>query len=80
MDVTTSRNTGARCDESGKSKAIKLLNDIYEVEILNKENTKELLQVDLCILQEILLRYYNKIQKDNKIWFINPDIAIFNKI
>ena len=32
----------------------------------------------MCIIQELYLRYYNYINKDKKIWFIKPEIAILN--
>jgi hypothetical protein len=79
-DITVKRNIGARCDEAGKLKTIKLLNDIVEEERYNKENTKPYVQIELCIIQEIILRQYNKINKNNKLWFLNPDIALFNNI
>jgi hypothetical protein len=79
-DVTIKRNSGARCDEAGKTKTIKLLNDIVGVEWLTKENTKKLVQIELCIIQEIFLRFLNKNKTDNKIWFLNSNIAVFNKI
>ena len=46
----------------------------------NKKNTSSYNQIDLCILQEFILRYYDMNKKNNKIWFVNPDIALFNKI
>jgi hypothetical protein len=79
-DTTIKRNSGARCDEAGKTKTIKLLNDIVGVEWLTKENTKKLVQIELCIIQEIFLRFLNKNKTDNKIWFLNSNIAVFNKI
>jgi len=79
-DTTVNRNSGARCDEAGKAKTIKLLNEIVGSEWLHKENTKKLVQVDLCIIEEILLRILNKNKKDNKIWFLDSNIATFNKI
>ena len=79
-DTTVNRNSGARCDEAGKAKTIKLLNEIVGSDWLNKENTKKLVQVDLCIIEEILLRILNKNKKDNKIWFLDSNIATFNKI
>jgi hypothetical protein len=74
------RNKGARCDEAGKIKTINILNLIVGNDKYNKKNTSNFNQIDLCILQEIILRYYQLINKNNKIWFINPDIALFNKI
>jgi hypothetical protein len=74
------RNKGARCDEAGKIKTINILNLIVGDEKYNKKNTSSYNQIDLCVLQEFILRYYNMLNKNNKIWFINPDVALFNKI
>ena len=74
------RNKGARCDEAGKIKTINILNLIVGDEKYNKKNTSSFNQIDLCVLQEFILRYYNMLNKNNKIWFINPDVALFNKI
>jgi len=69
------RNTGARCDEAVKGKKIQLLNLIVGEEKYTSENTKGIVQSELCSLQEFLLRYYNKIQKNNKLWFLNFELA-----
>jgi hypothetical protein len=69
------RNTGARCDEAVKGKKIQILNMIVGEEKYNKENTKGMVQSELCSLQEFMLRYYNKINKDRKIWFLNFEMA-----
>lgn len=74
------RNKGARCDEAGKIKTINILNNIVGDEKYNKKNTSKFNQIDLCILQEFILRYYDMMEKNNKFWFINPDVALFNKI
>jgi superfamily II DNA or RNA helicase len=69
------RNTGARCDEAVKGKKLQILNMIVGEEKYTKENTKGMVQAELCALQEFLLRYYNKITKDNKMWFFNFELA-----
>jgi hypothetical protein len=69
------RNTGARCDEAVKGKKIQILNTIVGEEKYTKENTKGMVQSELCSLQEFLLRYYNKIKKDNKLWFFSFELA-----
>lgn len=69
------RNTGARCDEAVKSKKIQILNMIVGLEKYTKENTKGMVQSELCSLQEFLLRYYNKTRKNNKLWFFNFELA-----
>ena len=78
-DNESNRNSGARCDESGKLKTIQRLNEIVGEERYNSTNTKTMIQQELCCLEELLLRYFNKIRKDGKIWFLNSDIALFNK-
>jgi hypothetical protein len=78
-DNESKRNSGARCDESGKTKTIKMLNDVVGEEKYSIENTKMIVQMELCCLLEFIMRYFNYIKKDNKIWFLNTDIALFNK-
>jgi hypothetical protein len=90
-DITSKRDTGARCDESGKIKTLQRLNDIVGSEKFTKENTKAIKEkgkvvseavghVELCVLEEFILRYFNTIQKNDKNWFLNPDMAIWNKL
>ena len=74
-DMLAKRNTGNRCDEAAKIKKIQLLNEIIGQEKYNKENTKKFVQSHLCSLQELLLRHYNKIKKNGKIWFLDPELA-----
>ena len=69
-----------------------MLNKIIGENMYNKENTKIIKdqdgkvikeamgQTELCVLQEFTLRYYNLIKKDNKIWILTPEMAIYNKI
>jgi hypothetical protein len=91
-DMLKKRDTGARCDESGKNKTIQLINTILDEEKYTKENTRILKesngtiiqeaigQVDLCIIQEFILRYFDKIKKDNKKWFLTPELALYYKL
>ena len=74
------RNKGARCDQSGKADALAILNNIIGSNEYTTANTKKYNQIIICIIQEIYLRYYNKIKKDNKIWFVKPEIGILNEI
>jgi len=80
--TTQSRNTGARCDDAVKSKKVQILNEIFEekdkfVERVIREeekargiiSTKSLVQAELCSFMEFVLRYYQHIEKDGKIWF-----------
>jgi len=90
-DITSKRDTGARCDESGKIKTMQKLNEILGDEIYTKESTKAqkvgkevvseaISHNELCILEEFLLRYFNSIKKDGKSWFLTPELALWHKM
>lgn len=91
-NMTSTRDTGARCDEAGKNKTLNLLNEIIGEDKYTNENTKlkkdsdgnviqePMNQIELCVLQEIILRYYDDIQKDGKSWFFTPEMAIYYKL
>jgi hypothetical protein len=76
IDLADSKSKGARCDQSGKIIAINLLNSITGHEQYNKSNTRGRNKMELCILQEFILRYYNSTAKDGKKWFVSPIEAI----
>jgi hypothetical protein len=78
-ETKASRNKGARCDEAIKSKKILILNEIVGKDKYNKENTRGAVQSELCSLQELLLRYYNKEKKDSKVWFLSFELAMIYK-
>jgi hypothetical protein len=91
-DMLSSRDTGARCDEAGKNKTIQILNGIVGSERYTKDNTKiikdedkNIIQdaighVELCVTQEFIMRYFDKIRKDNKKWFLSPEMALYFKL
>ena len=91
-DMNSTRDTGARCDESGKNKTILKLNEIIGENKYTNENTKIIKdkdgniiseavgQLELCVLQEFILRFFNTIKRDNKKWFLTPEMAIWHKI
>ena len=74
------RNKGARCDQSGKSDALLILNNIIGKQEYTIANTKKYNQIFICIIQELYLRYFNHIKKNQKVWFLKPEIAIINDI
>lgn len=78
--TTLKRNAGARCDEAGKDRKIKILNDIFGFEKYNKENTKGIVQAELCSLQEMMFRKYDKTKKDGKTWFFCMENAKLNNL
>ena len=91
-DMKSTRDTGARCDESGKVKTLQKLNEIVGETKYTNENTKiqkdengnviseAVGQVELCVLQEFILRYYNTITKNDKKWIFTPEMAIWHKL
>ena len=91
-DMTSKRDRGARCDEAGKDKTIATLNAILGKTRYTNENTRlkkdttgnvihdAISHDELCVTQEFILRYYDKIRKDNKSWFIIPDMALYYKL
>jgi hypothetical protein len=90
--ITAKRDTGARCDEAGKIKTIQKLNEILGETKYTTENTRAkkdedgnvisdaIGHVELCVLQEFILRYFNAIQKDGKKWFLTPEMALIHKL
>jgi len=91
-DIVSKRDTGARCDESGKVKTLQKLNEIVgNDKKYTNENTKakkdddgniiseSVGQIELCVLQEFILRYFNSIKKNDKKWFLTPEMAIWHK-
>jgi hypothetical protein len=73
-------NKGSRIDRLGKNEIITFFNEILGSQKYNNENTEEILKVSLCVMVEIVLRYYNEINKNGKIWFLNSERANINNI
>jgi superfamily II DNA or RNA helicase len=49
-----------------------------EIEVVNdKVNIKYVNKYELCFLSEFILRYYQKINRENKIWFMNFETQRF---
>ena len=67
-DLAKKRNKGARCDQSTRNVAVRVLEYIYP-EIFDLKKMKS---TQLCVLQELYLRLFSKEQKNNKVWFLSP--------
>jgi hypothetical protein len=72
------RSTGFRCDQSGKTKIMNILNEIEDTEKYVSKITKEG-SFELCVRQEFILRYYDYTKLDNKTWFLDTETAIINE-
>ena len=91
-DMESKRDTGARCDEAGKEKTIQKINAIVGETKFTNENTKvkkdahgnviseAVGHTELCVFQEFILRYFNAIKKNDKKWFLTPEMSIWYKI
>jgi hypothetical protein len=91
-DMLAKRDTGARCDEAGKDKTMKKLNEIIGENKYTSDTTKVKKdsegniikeaegQLELCVMQEFILRFYEIVKKDNKRWFLTPELAIYFKL
>lgn len=74
------RHKGARCDQAGKKEAIATLNAILGDVVYTVDNSKDIGQKGICVIQEMILRLYDRQRKDDKVWFLPPGVAILNQI
>ena len=83
--------TGARCDEEGKDTTMEKINRILGVEKYTKANTQleklngtvvreAVSHNELCVLQEFILRYYNRVKREGLYWFLTPEMALYHQI
>ena len=86
-DLTQKRNnTGAMIENAGKKAIIKRLNDVIGSQKFTVENTKRsstnkgISEMCLAIIFEFLVREYNDLQKNEKIWYLSPEKASINQI
>ena len=75
--IERSRNKGFRCDQAKIEEIHKIINNItnntFEVD-------KKISRMESCCILEIILRHYNRIKKNNKIWYMSLELACLNKI
>ena len=75
-DLRKKRNKGARCDQTTKSLASKVLKEIYP-EVFD---IKKIKSIQICVLQELYLRLFDREKKDGKTWFLSPVEAQISNI
>jgi hypothetical protein len=77
--INSPRVLGARCDQnSNKSKAIEILNSIVGDNMYSTQ--LDIPQREICIIQELYLRIFEKERKNNKHWFLSPPDAVLTNI
>ena len=82
--MSKKRDKGARCDQSGKTDAITIINTVLsqfpatqgDEYKLTAENTKMRTQKELCVFQEFLLRTFNRKMVNGRKWFFTPCEAL----
>jgi superfamily II DNA or RNA helicase len=86
------RDLGAKCDEAGKANVIELLNKVIGSVKYTKQNTQKMVDAsgklvhdvtrseELCVSLEFILRHYDRIKKNNRRWFLTPEMAIYHKL
>jgi ferredoxin len=91
-NMTSKRDTGARCDQASKNINLTKLNEILGENKYTIENTKAIKDKDgniiqetmgnteICVLKEVILRYFNITERNNKKWFLTPEMAIYHKL
>ena len=77
------RSTGARCDQAPRESALRQILDIFsqtdtDEKIVALVKTKK--KTELCVAQEIYLRYLQITKQNSKTWFVTPVQAIILKI
>jgi Helicase conserved C-terminal domain len=78
-DMTEKRNNfGARIDEAGKDKVVKILNKIVKSTYYTDENTMFISQLGLCIVIEILMRHFSA--NNGKYYYLTPEQMTMSEI
>jgi hypothetical protein len=77
-DTTNERSTGFRCDQSGKEKIVKILNEIETTDKYESKATKES-SFELCVRQELTMRSFESRQLNSLTWFLDTETAIINE-
>jgi hypothetical protein len=90
--MKSDRNTGATCETAGKTNTMEKINLILGEKKYTNENTKlkkdkkgnviqeAIQQLELCVIQEFILRYFNAITKDGKKWFLTNEMVLYYKL
>ena len=86
--MSKKRDKGARCDQSGKTETIGIINSILMMNEatqrdeykLTIDNTKQRTQKELCVFQEFLLRTFHRKRINGRKWFFTPCEALLCNI
>jgi len=80
-DMTEKRNNiGARIDDAGKDKVIKLLNTLVGSTTYTNTNTEHVNQLGICIVIELLMRLFSDQKRNNKYYYITSEQAMISEV
>ena len=81
-DMTEKRNNvGARIDDAGKDKVIKILNALIGGSpTYNNKNTEFVNQLGICIVIELLMRRFSDEKINGKYYYLTPEQAILSDV
>ncbi|MFY7731757.1 MAG: helicase-related protein [Flavobacterium sp.] len=77
-NMESKRDIGARC--TSKNKNLVILNEILGGEVYTIQNTKGIVNDELCVMEEFILRYFNSVEENGVKWFMTPELAIWHKL
>ena len=77
--TTKKRDTGSRCDQKGKKLILQIIDDILQNKKYSEKNNDKIKGKELCTDQELLLRYFDKENKEGLRWYFNLEEYYFTK-
>ena len=88
LDLQGKLKKGSRCGGEGKKDVMKKINMIMETDFqYTEENTEDtelgknlIVKPGMCVILEMLLRNYNKMGRDDKVWFLDLERAVLSKL
>ena len=82
-DKNKAQSKGSRCDQNSKQSIETFFDKILDlsgvrVKIIENNTEKKIVDkaIELCVDQELIMRHYNKIEKDSKRWFLSLENTI----
>jgi hypothetical protein len=82
-DVTqmqNNRGTRISAQTPGKGDIIKRLNEVIGTPMYSLSTSKEIMQMGLGVILEMILRHYTESKREDKVWFMNPEDAMYSGI
>uniref|UniRef100_A0A6C0AXD1 Helicase ATP-binding domain-containing protein n=1 Tax=viral metagenome TaxID=1070528 RepID=A0A6C0AXD1_9ZZZZ len=73
-DTHKTRATGVVCNVMYKNDLVELVSSIFNEYTFIKE-MRDSQTIHICLLVQILFRFYHHINKDNKVWFLSPTLT-----